>query len=397
MNYTRPCFVNVLWLLIGGTVLMAPLCSFPVLAAEVKPTSHLLPDDPSAAWTEVEKVHQALRAPNSWRSTTPTLEQVAAFRKTVRQEAWAFASKAREFIARFPTNENIADARLTVVHALNHAVAAGDDKAEPEIQGFVKAVLADKSIPEDDRVGVFLFAGNAPFFKATGMRFFTEGIQKLHAEFETQGLESTRAALQLFPTNSMLFTMLVAVAQRSEPARQRELATGVVNAPGAPAGAKSLAEHLLKGTRPYERGKPVDIQFTALDGREVDLAKLKGKVVLVEFWSTTCGPCIGEMPRVLATYEKFHARGFEVVAISLDDRESALRRFIAEKKLPWPQHFDGKGWSNKFAVQYGIFSIPTMWLIDQRGVLVETEARGDLERRVEQLLAAGWSPTITPF
>jgi thiol-disulfide isomerase/thioredoxin len=284
-----------------------------------------------------------------------------------------------------------------VVHALNHAVAAGDEKAEPEIKAFVKAVLADKSIPEDDRAGVFLFAGNAPFFKEAGMRFFTEGMQKLDAEFETQGLESTRAALQLFPTNSMLFTMLVAVAQRSEPARQKELATEVVNAPGAPAGAKSLAEHLLKGTRPYERGKSVDIQFTALDGREVDLAKLKGKVVLVQFWSTSCGPCIGEMPHVLAAYEKLHPRGFEVVAISLDDRESTLRRFIAEKKLPWPQHFDGKGWSNKFAVQYGIFSIPTMWLIDQRGVLVDTDARGDLERRVEQLLAAGWSPKIAPF
>ena len=119
----------------------------------------------------------------------------------------------------------------------------------------------------------------------------------------------------------------------------------------------------------------------------MDLAKLRDKVVLVEFWSTTCGPCIAEMPTVKAVYEKLHGRGFEVVAISLDDKESALRRFVREKELPWPQHFDGKGWENQFAVRYGIFGIPTMWLVDKRGNLRDTNARSDLEGRVTLLLA----------
>jgi len=184
----------------------------------------------------------------------------------------------------------------------------------------------------------------------------------------------------------MIFTMLVAVAQRSTGERQKELATEIIDVPGAPPGAKTLANHILKGTKPYQVGKPLDIHFTALDGREVDLAKLTGKVVLVEFWSTTCGPCIAEMPTVKAVYEKFHDRGFEVVAVSLDDKEIALRRFIKEKKLPWPQHFDGKGWENQFAVRYGIFSIPTMWLVDKRGNLRYNNARFDLERSVTSLL-----------
>ena len=75
-----------------------------------------------------------------------------------------------------------------------------------------------------------------------------------------------------------------------------------------------------------------------------------------------------------------------MVAISLDDKESALRRFIKDKALPWPQHFDGKGWENKFALQYGIFSIPTMWLVDRRGNLRVTDMRFDLERRIKPLL-----------
>lgn len=347
---------------------------------------YTLPADPAAAWAEIEKVHQALQPPMAWRTHPPGSEEIARFQREVRETAVGFANKAQEFINRFPRNENVGDARITVVHALNHAVAAGDTNTEQRIKEFVTAVLADKSIPEDDRVGVLMFSGNTVFSKKVGMRLFTEGMRKLDAEFEANEVDSMRSALKQFPTNSMIYTLLVSIAQRATGDRQKELANEVLNAPGAPPGARSLAEHLLKGTKPYEVGKPVEIQFTALDGREVDLVKLKGKVVLVEFWSTSCGPCVGEMPTVKAVYQKLHDRGFEVVGISLDDKESVLRRFIKEKELPWPQYFDGKGWENKFAVRYGIFSIPTMWLTDKAGKLCSTEARFDLERQVASLL-----------
>lgn len=331
-------------------------------------------------------MHQALRPPDDWQTHEPTREQVAEFQKQVRKTAVSFADKAREFIERFPTNENIGDARITVVHALNHAVAAGDGEAEKRIAVFVSTVLADKSIPEDDRVGVLLYSGYAAFMKKVGMRLFTEGMSKLDEQFETASIENMRAALKQFPTNSMIYTLLVVVAQGSTGERQKELVTEIINAPGSPPGAKTLADHILKGTKPYQLGKPLDIRFTALDGRDVDLAKLKGKVVLLEFWSTTCGPCIAEMPTVKAAYQKLHDQGFDVVAISLDDKESALRRFIKEKEIPWPQHFDGKGRENAFAVRYGIFAIPTMWLVDKRGNLRDTNARFDLEQRITALL-----------
>jgi thiol-disulfide isomerase/thioredoxin len=368
-------------LLVTGLLAIAAL-----LPAQEKARHDTLPEDPAKAWAEVEKVHQALRPPDDWRTHPPKPEQVAEFQKQVRETAVAFANKAREFIERFPTSENIGDARITVVHALTHAVAAGDADAEKQIAAYVSAVLADKSIPEDNRVGVLAYSGNAVVMKRVGMRLFTEGKSKFNEEFETAGIESMRAALKQFPTNSFIYTMLVSVAQRSKGERQKELATEILNAPGAPPGVKTLATHILKGTKPYEGGKPLDIRFTALDGREVDLAKLTGKVVLVEFWSTTCGPCIGRMPAVKAAYEKLHARGFEVVGIALDDKESALRRCIKEKELPWPQHFDGKGWENRFAVQYGIFSIPTMWLVDKRGNLRVTDASDHLERLINSLL-----------
>lgn len=361
------------------------IAQVPLLAQE-KPHAYTLPDDPAQAWAEVEKGPAALRPPNDWQTHQPTPEETAEFQKQIRKTAFSIADKAGEFIERFPTNENIGDARVTVVFALSFAVAAGDTDAEKRINAFVSSVLADKSIPEDNRVAVLLYSGNTAVMKRVGMRVFIEGMSKLNEEFETASIENMRSALKQFPTNSLIYTMLVAVAQRSDTGRQRELATEILNTPNAPPGVKTLASDMLKGTKPYEIGKPLAIRFTALDGREVDLAKFTGKVVLVEFWSTTCGPCVAEMPTVKAAYEKLHSRGFEVIGISLDDKEAPLRHFITEKALPWPQYFDGKLWDNKFAVQYGIFGIPTLWLVDKSGNLRDTNARFNLEQRISQLL-----------
>src|SRR6266478_8213925 len=77
-------------------------------------------------------------------------------------------------------------------------------------------------------------------------------------------------------------------------------------------------------------GQPLAIQFEAIDGRQVDLAKMRGKVVLVDFWATWCPPCVREVPVVKAAYDKFHPRGFEVIGISLDDKKQDLLSFVNE-------------------------------------------------------------------
>jgi thiol-disulfide isomerase/thioredoxin len=134
-------------------------------------------------------------------------------------------------------------------------------------------------------------------------------------------------------------------------------------------------------------GEPVQIKFNAVNGGKVDLASMKGKVVLIDFWATWCGPCVAEIPNVTATYNKLHDKGFEIVGISLDQNRAALTKFIKEKEMPWPQYFDGKGWENEISTSFGIRSIPAMWLIDKEGKLVSTNARRNLEAEVEKLLA----------
>src|SRR5712671_3416157 len=131
--------------------------------------------------------------------------------------------------------------------------------------------------------------------------------------------------------------------------------------------SKKLQSSLVAGA------KFPDFNEKDLAGKPMSIANLKGKVVLVDFWATWCGPCVAELPNVLSAYEKHHADGFEVLGISLDQDQAKVEAFTQSKKMTWQQFFDGKGWGNKLAAQYGIQSIPATYLLDGEGKIIATD------------------------
>lgn len=130
-----------------------------------------------------------------------------------------------------------------------------------------------------------------------------------------------------------------------------------------------------------------DFSEKDLAGQPLSISAHQGKVVLVDFWATWCGPCVAELPNVLAAYEKYHAKGFEIVGISLDEDRAALDAFLAEHKMTWPQYFDGLGWKNKVSRAYGVSAIPATYLLDKEGKIVAKGLRGPaLETELARLL-----------
>lgn len=124
-----------------------------------------------------------------------------------------------------------------------------------------------------------------------------------------------------------------------------------------------------------------------MNGAPLSLSQYKGKVVLIDFWATWCGPCLGELPNVLAAYKKYHAKGFEIIGVSLDDDQGTLEGFLGAKGMTWQQYYDGGAWQNKLAKRYGVTSIPATYLIGPDGKIVAKDLRGSaLEEQLAKLL-----------
>jgi len=132
-----------------------------------------------------------------------------------------------------------------------------------------------------------------------------------------------------------------------------------------------------------------DFAVKDLAGNPLSLANYKGKVVLLDFWATWCGPCMAELPNVVKAYETHHPKGFEIIGVSLDEDPDTLKDFLKTKKIPWVQHCDGKAWEGKLPAQYGVHKIPTTFLLDRTGKIIARDLRGEeLDAAVAKALAA---------
>ena len=131
-----------------------------------------------------------------------------------------------------------------------------------------------------------------------------------------------------------------------------------------------------------------DFTIQLLDGDELTLSSLKGKVILLDFWASWCVPCRKEMPNLKSIYKKYHSQGFEIIGISLDQDKDKALSYVEKNDLRWPVSWLERGYLGEPAKQYMVNSLPSMWLIDRSGVLRQFNLKGvELRKAVAMLLS----------
>jgi thiol-disulfide isomerase/thioredoxin len=323
------------------------------------------------AWADVQASMRPT-PPKEWQTKQPTEAEQKAYAAPLFLKA---ADLAHDFYTKFPDDKRASQAKFFEMRALNMAERMGATNAVSRLEKLEKSKLADPNASQYDRLQVRFSEIER---KATAKG--EPGSAGFNAELE----KGVRELQKEFPTRPEIPQLLLQLASISEPDKAKQLLQEVINSNASDEVKQSAKASLAKMDR---IGKPVDISFKAVDGRDVDIKNLKGKVVLIDFWATWCGPCVAEIPHVKEAYAELHPKGFEIVGISLDKDKSKLTKYVADKQMTWPQYFDGKQWENEISTRFGIQSIPAMWLLDKKGNLRDINAREDLKGKVEKLLA----------
>lgn len=150
---------------------------------------------------------------------------------------------------------------------------------------------------------------------------------------------------------------------------------------------KTIADRIQKLSAVAVGQVAPDFTLNTPDGKPLSMHSIKGKVKVIDFWASWCGPCRGENPNVVKMYEKFHPKGLEILSVSLDEDKDAWLKAIEDDKLTWNHVSDLKGWQNAAAQLYCVNGIPHLVVLDENNVIVAKDLRGEeLQNKVAELL-----------
>ncbi len=314
--------------------------------------------------------------------------------KTNPEKVTALMAEAHDFAAQYPYDPNAFNATMLWVQLADvmkqQNIPGGPTDAE--ISQTLGKIAADEKVPKIKRAQIsatLLVRSLQAVAQTTGDASAQwDAIEKEFDAFEAEfganfAFEGKPPLLPALRTQEMSLQ-----AAMPDKARYQALLEKLAKDPQAQIASTAQAQ-LAQLQKLEELGtKPLDLKFTSVDGKEIDLSQMRGKVVLIDFWATWCPPCREEVPNVVAAYNKYHDKGFEIIGISLDQDKDKLLAYTQSNGMVWPQYFDGQGWQNQISLGFGIRSIPAMWLVDKKGMLVTTNGRQDLAGQVDKLLAA---------
>lgn len=328
-----------------------------------------------AAWRQIEDMTLTLDKFDTRESVMPS-DQRAGFTALLEGQLEAF-------VERYPEDQRIPEAQVLLLH-LAPNIARGF-----EIEFDYASWFADVESLRNSRD-----LGPAAKVRLEALWISYQLEQSLQGKLGAEQIDRLLEAMDEFvveqrkDSRSVNFALVGSefFVLRDQPERaKRILERALKNVRGKDRQMQNNVEQAL-AVLPY-RTKPIDLKFKAADGSEVDLAKLKGKVVVVDFWASWCPPCRHESPELVELYQKYRADGLEIIGISLDESRKKMQAFADKVGMDWPHYFDGRGWRNKISTRFAISSIPAVWVIDRDGYMVNYKARGKLEKLVPRLLA----------
>jgi thiol-disulfide isomerase/thioredoxin len=130
-----------------------------------------------------------------------------------------------------------------------------------------------------------------------------------------------------------------------------------------------------------------EIALTTPNGDTISLSSMQGKVVLIDFWASWCGPCRLSNRHLVKLYSKYKSKGFEIYGVSLDENKKDWMKAIKQDRINWTQVIDNRGWEAQTAIDWGLYQIPTSYLINKDGIIVAVDLeKNDLEKALKDLL-----------
>ena len=324
------------------------------------------------AWQAVTN-WSLLPPPMAWQTHPPTREQLDQFDDQQAALVGEAADRAREFYLHFPGDPNALPARTAELQTLQQAVHLGATNRLADLDRREQELLNDRTAPEQLRYELRLDVIGRELKARTAAG----------ADPKTVMEKAGRGLVREFPNAPAGYEILLEVARTSDTAAARTLAELMANS-GGPDPLTSQGKGLLR--RLDAVGQPLAFQFAAGDGRPVNLTTLSNRVVLVDFWATWCPGCVALTPEVKELYRQFRTNGFEVVGINFDDDTNAAQKFIAEQGLAWPQYFGGRD-RNPIGREYAIDALPSVWLVDRKGVVRDIHGTENLAAKMAKLMA----------
>ncbi len=217
--------------------------------------------------------------------------------------------------------------------------------------------------------------------------------QKLSSAFDELELarQKEQEAYQNYvkdnPNNFMAVKVLNVYATGWGKEKVKELYANLSNKMKNAAGGKDLLNYITLSQEIVIGKKYADFEQMNAQEKSIKLSSIKAKYLLLEFWASWCGPCRGENPNLVKTYNAYKDKGFEIFGVSADNDKAAWLKAIKDDQLPWTNVSDLKGDKNLAVLIYGISAFPTNYLIDENGIIIAKNLRGDdLKKKLSELL-----------